>query len=384
MGFLPDLAKATTVQNNSVIQQPGMTSDQYLNFANQAGNNATQGQGQFNANLAGQQGLMQQYQGVANGTGPNPAQAMLAQQTGNNIAAQSALMAGQRGGSANAGLIARQGAMQGANTQQQAVGQGATLQAQQQLGALQGMGGLYGQMGNQITGQQNANSGLFNVAAGANSAQNAQNIGVQQSNAGIEQANAGTAQGALSGFASGSGAAMSSLSSGSGSQSKADGGMIEDEGSMMPQQEVGGPQSSAGSYLNSPDLGMSEEGEESPTSQLMPTQQQSAPLMNPQQGDVAPLAATAGTAKDGFFKQYGMSMMMARGGQVADKVPVMLSPGEKKLDPGQAKAVAKGKMNPMKGATVPGAAKVKGDSLKNDTVSDEMEPGSVVIPRHIM
>src|SRR4051812_48434649 len=49
-----------------------------------------------------------QFQGVANGTGPNPAQAMLNQSTGQNVANQAALMAGQRGAAGNVGLMARQ------------------------------------------------------------------------------------------------------------------------------------------------------------------------------------------------------------------------------------------------------------------------------------
>lgn len=72
--------------------------------------------------------------------------------------------------------------------------------------------------------------------------------------------------------------------------------------------------------------------------------------------------------------------MLAKGG----KVPVLLSPGEKVLKPSAAKAVAKGKANPMAmGATVPGQAKVKGDSYANDTFATSLPPGAIVIPRHI-
>lgn len=123
-----------------------------------------------------------QLQGVANGTGPNPAQAQLAQDTGANVANQAALMAGQRGAGSNVGLLARQAAQQGANTQQQAVGQAATLQAQQSLGALGQIGGL---ANNQIAAQQaqqgalagQANTmasnqiGQTNAITGANQAQ---------------------------------------------------------------------------------------------------------------------------------------------------------------------------------------------------------------------
>ncbi len=84
-----------------------------------------------------QQNLANALMAQSQGAGPNPAQAQLATNTGANIAGQGALMAGQRGAGANAGLIARQAAMQGSTIQQQAVNQAATLQAQQQLAAQQ-------------------------------------------------------------------------------------------------------------------------------------------------------------------------------------------------------------------------------------------------------
>ncbi|CAM6002768.1 unnamed protein product [Sphagnum balticum] len=83
-----------------------------------------------------QQQVLNQLQGVANGTGPNPAQAALNQSTGQNINSQAALQAGQRGASGNVGLLARQIGQQGAAIQQNAVGQGATMQATQELNAL--------------------------------------------------------------------------------------------------------------------------------------------------------------------------------------------------------------------------------------------------------
>ena len=140
--------------------------------------NAIQGQN----GLGNQSQIYNQLQGVVNGTGPNPAQAQLAQATGTNVANQAALMAGQRGAGANVGLMARQAAQQGANTQQQAAGQAATLQAQQSLGALGQAGNLANtQAANQIaaTGantqaQQNEQSMLQN----ANSSMNQQQAGL--------------------------------------------------------------------------------------------------------------------------------------------------------------------------------------------------------------
>jgi hypothetical protein len=162
--------------------------------------------------LAQQQGLQGQLQGVVAGTGPNPAQAMLNQATGQNVANQAALMAGQRGAGSNVGLIARQAAQQGAATQQQAVGQGAALQAQQSLGALGQIGGQQQAMAGTAQGigglgagltaqQQNALAQQYGQGAGVLGAlqtgigqqfgQGATGVGQQQSQLGI---NAGIAQ----------------------------------------------------------------------------------------------------------------------------------------------------------------------------------------------
>ena len=67
------------------------------------------------------------------------------------------------------------------------------------------------------------------------------------------------------------------------------------------------------------------------------------------------------------------------------KVDAMLSPGEKYLKPEEVKPVAKGEKNIKEaGKSIPGQAKVKGDSLKNDVVPAKLEEGGVVIPRSVM
>ena len=75
---------------------------------------------------------------------------------------------------------------------------------------------------------------------------------------------------------------------------------------------------------------------------------------------------------------------MARGG----KVPAMVSPGEGYLPPNKVNEIAKqpaGKQNVLaKAEKIPGKAKVKGDSLKNDTVPRDLDEGGIVIPRSIM
>lgn len=140
-----------------------VTRTQIDNSYNQTQNGLQQQQDFVNAvnaqnGLGNQTSVFNQMQGVANGTGPNPAQAQLANATGANVANQAALMAGQRGAGANAGMMARQAAMAGSNAQQQAAGQAAALQANQSLGALNQMGGLATNQANQQANATNAYS----------------------------------------------------------------------------------------------------------------------------------------------------------------------------------------------------------------------------------
>lgn len=153
---------------NGGINGTGFNTTQGVN-----GNQLNQAYNQVQGAMQGQQGLLDalqnqgglknqsnvygQLQNVVSGQGPNPAQAMLNQATGQNVANQAALMAGQRGGSQNAGMIARQAGQQGAGIQQQAAGQGATMQANQALNALQQAGGMANTMAGQQIGQTNQN-----------------------------------------------------------------------------------------------------------------------------------------------------------------------------------------------------------------------------------
>lgn len=216
MGFQ---AQSANLVNPTTANQ---VTDQYGNLINsqqaqQNFLNATQAQN----GLGNQSSVFNQMQGVANGTGPNPAQAQLAQATGANVANQNAMMAGQRGAGANVGMMARQAAQQGANTQQQAAGQAASLQAQQSLGALGQMGGI----ANQQAAQQG--QAVQNVAQGAQTGygQTSQNIAGQnqaaignvsqqnQSNAAI-QGEVAKQQGALVGNLMGGAGAVLGLAEG--------------------------------------------------------------------------------------------------------------------------------------------------------------------------
>lgn len=164
----------------------GGSQSQLANQAQQGAGATTAQQQAFVNALAGQNGIgnqsqvYNQLQGVANGTGPNPALEQLRLQTGQNVAQQAALMGSQRGVGSNPGLLARQAAMQGANIQQNGVGQAAALQAQQQLNALGALGNLatqqVNQQGNALNSLSQQQLGLAQ-SAGQTAKQNVQNAG---------------------------------------------------------------------------------------------------------------------------------------------------------------------------------------------------------------
>jgi hypothetical protein len=329
--------------HNYMPQQAEIQRPATVDQANQQYGNVQQGltqQQAFLNALAAQNGVQNQsnvfnqMQGVANGTGPNPAQAMLNQATQANVANQAAMMAGQRGSAANPALMARQAAMQGANTQQQAAGQGATMQANQQLNALGQMGQMSGQ---QVAQQQAAQNAYNNQALGAQqnilgAIGNQNNAAVgQQSN--INNANAQMQQGEnnlvgnLMG-AAGTAALMGAFAPAAAAPAAA--GVIGaapikalSSSFMAEGGEVKGPMSHIGQY---------------------------------------------------FHK-------MAEGGAV----PALVSPGEKYLAPQAVQAVKQG-ANPLKvGETIPGKPKVNGakNSYANDTVPKTLEEGGIVLPRSV-
>jgi hypothetical protein len=197
---------------------PGTNSAQ-LNNAYQGANNAINAQvgltntltPQAQAAVNAQNQILAEQQAIAQGAGPNPAQAQLAQATGTNVANQAALAAGQRGGAGNVGLLERQAAQQGVQAQQGAAGQAATLEAQQQIAAQQNAAQLAAQ---QIAQTQGATTNLNtaqqneqNILQNANAAQNNAAVGMQSN---INNVNAQNNQGILGGITSG----LSSLTGG--------------------------------------------------------------------------------------------------------------------------------------------------------------------------
>lgn len=326
------IGSSFTAQNGFQAQLAPTTNLDYTGLINQAGQQALSGYG---AN----QNILQQQQGLANlqnqgamGGGPNPALNQLAQTTGQNAAQQAALMASARGASSNPGLIARQAAATGANLQQQAAGQAATLRSQQQLAQQGALGQTLAQMGGLNTGEQGINANLFGSGTGALNTQNANaitNLGNAQGiNAQVAQNNANAVNKTTAGLLGGAGSMLSSL--------MAEGG------------EVASP--------NTPTLadGSASSG-----------------------GSGG--ASGGGSALSGAGSLIGLAAMLSEGGQAQRPSAVQFlisNHGVKKMAVG-------GKTPDQRGGTVPGTAKVKGDNYSNDTVPALLSAGEIVLPRSV-
>lgn len=269
--------------------------------------------------LGNQSSVYNQLQGVANGTGPNPAQAMLAQATGNNVANQAALMAGQRGSGANAGLLARQAAMQGGALQQNAAGQGASMQANQSLNALNQLGSLANQqVANQQAGLQNYNNTAQSQYGNVLGAINAQNQAGVNMTGNINNATASEHNSNTSGVGGIIGGALSGA--GLGATKAYDGGLIE-----QPQH----------------------------------------------------MYAQGGAVKPSHAHPEVVMHLLAAGGEAPNKS----MPGKKQ--PMFSHKPLVGEQLAAKGKVVPGKAKVKGNSIKNDTVPAVLSPKEIVLPRSV-
>lgn len=367
------------------------------------GAQTAQQQANLQAANAGQTALLGQLQNISQGNGPNPAQAMLAQQTGQNMAQQGALQAGQRGASQNVGLIARNAGQQGAQIQQQAAGQGATMQAQQQLGALGQQAGVLGQQGQQAIGGLGAYESAINAA--------------NQVNAGSAAQRAQFGQGFGGGLLQGVGS-MIAEGGEVGDAPKVhfdDGGGVSDGGgssfvgqflsNMGSKSSSGAPTQNKGlakSLLSSifsksttmnPTTGASSLGSNATYNQSL------TPFGNTLAGSPGMAAGNAGfaggaadaggaAAADAAGSAGGADALVALGaygGKASKKVDALVSPGEHRVPKETVSDVAKGKVNPLKvGETFPGKPKVKGNSYSNDTLPRKLAAGDVIIPNKIM
>lgn len=295
-----------------------------------------------------QSAVFNQLQAVTQGKGPNPAAAMLAESTGKNVANQAAMAAGQRGASANVGLMERENAQQGAATQQQAAGQGATLQATQSLNALNSSGQIAGQ---QVGETQNALSAT-NQAATTNqsnllNAQTAYNNQLTGAQGNVNSSNTSLATAAMPGQNEALKGAVGAVGT-----AKTALGALGGNGTTGPNNgNNGNPVNSSGQ----------------PVSQNL-----SLPVNEAEGGLIhKPIEGP-------HVSHLANYLTMSKGG----KVPAMVSPGEIYLSPEQAHRVVHDDADPLKiGEKIGGKAKVKGDSLKNDTVPKTLEQGGVVIKR---
>ena len=338
MGFLSSILGA---QNNTVATGP---SNQQIVDAQ---GNVTSGLGQqrnFIDSAAAQNGfgnqanVFNQMQGLANqlqlqsqGQGPNPALAQLNQTTAQNIASQASLAAGQRGSSANAGLIARQAGQQGGQLNQQAASQAAIMRAQQQLAAQQQLQQQQGMLAG-VANQQIATQGNAIQNYGQQALQGQQQLFGQQSSA--NQINAGVA--------------------GQNAKTNADiaGGVL------------GGVGSATGLFAEGGEIKI-------PSVEHYRTEPQ----------HTGGVYADGGRVNHALAFLRGEPIAMAHGGEV----PAKVSPGEIVLSRSEAsspkKAAQVAALKEKYDKKVPGKAKVKGNSYKNDTVDMKLDEGGIVIPR---
>lgn len=347
--------------------------------------------------LQNQSNVYNQLQGVANGTGPNPAQNALNQATGANVANQAALMAGQRGSSTNPGMIGRQVAQQGANIQQQAAGQSATMQSQQQLNALNQMGGLATNQANQ---QANATNALTNATQaeqgqilGAIQGQNNANVGMtsnrNSANAGISAVAAQGQQNLIGGIVGGVGSAFG----------LAEGGPVPHaQPQMFAQGSTGvtaletsqgatsGPKSNVGKWFQDNPNVLGGGGQDS--SKLAGTALAGNTMGKGLGKGIKNLfgpSSMDGTQTGGLDSNIGSKMgNTVEAFAIGGKVPAMVSPGEHYLSPNDMDKVKAG-ADPLKvGERIPGEPKFKGNNYSNDVVPKTLEEGGVVIPNSVM
>jgi hypothetical protein len=360
-----------------------------------------------------QNALGNQIQGVANGTGPNPALSQLQATTQQNIGQANAQLAGNR--NLNPALAAKMANQNLVQTNQAAGNQAATLSAQQQLGALSQLGSLYGQQQQGAIGQQTtmneANLGAEKINAGV-AQQNAENA---------NKANMGLLQSGASLAAAATGGKIKKTQIGSNPHMYADG---TPDGGVAPVSE--GTTDTPDSIASDASAGIGWSGDKSlgtdpayaspavnaalnpggvsataPMSTPMsgettaPTMQQS-PINGPSSGVGKYLANfLKGFADSQINKPSQTGGMMSAAMKAAPmasaafhkggKVDAILSPGEKYLTPAEAREVAKNKEKVTAvGKRVPGKAKVPGDSLANDIVPAKLEEGGIVVPRSKM
>lgn len=338
--------------------------------------------------------LSKQFANQAAGNGPNVAQNQLNQATGANVANQASLMAGQRGAGANPALIAREAAMQGANTQQQAAGQAATLGAQQQIAAEGAGAQLAGNQIAQTAGATNANAASEqneqNILQGANSANNTNQT--QLANTTLTGQ-----QGVLGGIASGIGGALGLAKGGEvpthglefvhkmtkmglehhGKVMMADGGTTPTPTPAPERSHFGDPQAAADVIPANVDQSKMQ----GVMSGFRQTKSEGGPVLSGAQTAQDSMRQAFHFSEGGSIQDHFANYFMSEGGEV----PAMVSPGEIRLTKDQVEKVVNNNEDPAKiGYKYGGKAKVSGDSVKNDVIPETLHEGDVIVDRDHM
>jgi hypothetical protein len=411
-GLVGTIGDTLGLQNNFQGQAanitPGTNVGQ-LNAAYQGVQGALDQQGQIANQLMPQVGgavgnqnmLADQYAAMTRGEGPNPAQMQLNQATAANVANQAALMAGQRGAGANAGLMARQAAMQGAATQQQAAGQAATLGAQQQIAAQQNLAGLANnqviQAGNAAGAYGTAQQNEQNILQNANTSLNNAAVGMQSNLNNVNSQSAIANQNMNSNIVKGIGGALSNV--------PIIGDMFAQGGEIAPNPLVGNQPPPSDNWV-APQFAQASAS----SGPVVPGTPQAAETKGPFGGDdkkaSGPMGGVESLMGGGAGDTGGLAslamMAAAHGGKIAkgphkshvanfmaggatEDVKALVSPKEVYLEPDQVHKVLHEGADPMKiGYRFPGTDKVKGkDSYKNDVIPTTLRSGGAVIPVHI-
>lgn len=340
-----------------------------------------------NANL---QNSYQQLQNVAAGNGPNPAMAQYNQNVQNLAKQQSGAISSIQG--ISPALAARMASQQGSAAMQNAAAQGASTQAEQQLGAMGQAASVAGQQAGIASGMQ----------------QNVNNV-----NSGLAQNQMQGQQGMVGGLMNGA-AMVAGLANGGVVHKMADGGtvgpisqftqflhsQVSAAPAMQVQQAAQVPASGSslagglGGLGGTSSIGKKKAHAAAPATDpagtaigayapggndIYSTPNFAANEMNMHGGMGA--ADYMNPSQSGFATSLmNQPTGMARGG----RVPALLSPGETYIPPGKVNQAAKS-ANPLaSGKRIPGTPKVAGNSYANDVVPAKLEAGGVVIPNSIM
>lgn len=331
--------------------------------------------GQVNSN---QNALAQALLAQSQGQGPNPAQNMLNQATNQNIQQNAGFIASQQG--ISPALAASQAAQNQGSMSQQAAAQGASMNAQQQLAAQSNLQNLYGQQAGQNLQNIATSGGLANQAS----------LGAQQISGGANAQNAAAEQGTSSGLLGGVGSAIQGIANmfaRGGMVQKFDGGGAV--GASASQSIAGQILGAAGVPMWGSGVNMNQPGAQKTGNSIgqalgskmfgMSTGTPTAVAGGPMDAGGAGGAAAAGPAPAAPLE--GVAPLAVMAAAHGGKIPAHLQPVAKIYHPNfQAKGTAQLK---AAGGDVPGKARVRGDSPKNDTVKTMLSPGEIVLPRSV-